>query len=155
MKFSSHISTIFVTPTDDAGTTKVQKQKKYVSLWCSMSENRHLERSRPNTDRISSGKCCRDGTTKQNMKCTLHETKHWQTKNMEWGREIGIDFGALYERIHTHIIIDSKTRSFRNRRNHPHPGTECDSLDGQVRRMSLADEIFHAQTRGELWWSPT
>lgn len=28
MKFSSHISTIFVTPTDDAGTTKVQKQKK-------------------------------------------------------------------------------------------------------------------------------
>ena len=31
---------------------------------------------RPNTDRVPSGKCCRDGTTKQNMKCTLHETKH-------------------------------------------------------------------------------
>lgn len=41
-----------------------------------MSENRHLERSRPNTDWVPSGKCCRDGTTKQNMKCTLHETKH-------------------------------------------------------------------------------
>lgn len=24
----------------------------------------------------SLGKCCMDGTTKQNMKCTLHETKH-------------------------------------------------------------------------------